>query len=60
VAFVVLAAATAAPVAAQLGGLKKKLQATSGAPEVADKGAGPGAGAENGGSVVLSGRQAEV
>jgi hypothetical protein len=51
VAFVVLAAATAAPAAAQFG-LKKKLKAAAGVPETPDKGAKPTA-AEGGGTIVL-------
>ena len=53
VAFVVLAAATAAPVAAQIGGLRKKIKAATGAPETPDKSAQPTAAAEGGGTLVL-------
>jgi hypothetical protein len=48
VAFVLLAAATAAPAAAQIGGIKKKVRAAAGAPEAADKGAKPATAAQAG------------
>lgn len=50
---VVLAAATAVPAAAQIGGLKKKLKPASGAPEAPDKGARAVRAAEGGGILVL-------
>ncbi len=54
-AFLVLAAATAAPAAAQFGGLKKKAQSAAGvASETKDKQPAPGRAAETGGAVVLN------
>jgi hypothetical protein len=52
--FVVLAAAAATPVPAQIGGLKKKIKAAAGTPETAEKSAQPAAAPAGGGTIVLT------
>jgi hypothetical protein len=53
VALVVLAAATAAPAAAQIGGITKKLKTAAGAPETPAKDASAATAAQGGGVLVL-------